>query len=153
MSDPLSPLASVIAIAGGALESIRTLSGILRRFSNAPAQVHEWLAMLESLSSTLLSLQQCGGHLDLNNRFSSNFRQRLLSCVNQLQRKISEIARIHTELVMRSSDRKKQWDYKARRSWERTKWAVVGDQKMKHLMTLVNMYHFEFVMELFKVVM
>ena len=54
---------------------------------------------------------------------------------------------------MRSSDRKKQWDYKARRSWEKTKWAIGGDQKMKQVMILVNMYHFEFVMELLRVVM
>ena len=153
MSDPLSPLASVITIAGGALESITTLSAILRRFRKAPAQVHQWLTMLESLSSTLLILQHCGGHADLTYRFSSNFRQRLRSCVSLLQRNISEIARIHTELVMRSSDRKKQWDFKARRSREKTKWAVGGDQKMKQVMSLVNMYHFEFVMELLRVVM
>ena len=151
MSEPLSSLASVITIVGSATETIKALLTFFRQFRNAPAQVHQWLTMLESLRSTLSSLQQCGRSLDPRYQFSSHFQQRLLSCVTQLQICTSEIARIDAELVRASSDGKQKWDHKARRSWEKAKWAIVGDHKMKKVMKIMNLYHFEFVMELLKV--
>ena len=151
MSEPLSSLASVITIVGSATETIKVLLKFFRQFRNAPAQVHQWLTMLESLRSTLSSLQQCGRNLDPRYQFSSHFQQRLLSCVTQLQICTTEVARIDAELVKASSDGKKKWDHKARRSWERAKWAIVGDHKMKKVMKIMNLYHFEFVMELLKV--
>ena len=153
MSELLSSLASVIYIAGSATESIKALLTFFRQFRNAPAQVHQWLIMLESLHSTLSSLQQCGRNLDSRYQFSLHFQQRLLSCVIQLQICASEVAKIDAELVKASSDGKKKWDHKARRSWERAKWAIVGDHKMKKVMRIMNLYHFEFVMELLKVLM
>ena len=153
MSEPLSSLASVITIAGSATESIKVLVTFFRQFRHAPAQVHQWLTMLESLRSTLSSLQQCGRNLDPRYRFSSHFQQRLLSCVIQLRICTSEVARIDAEFVKASSDGKKKWDHKARRSWERAKWAIVGDHKMKKVTKIMNLYHFEFVMELLKVLM
>ena len=151
MCEPLSSLASVITIAGSATESIKVLLTFFRGFRNAPAQVHQWLTMLESLRSTLSSLQQCGRNLDPRYHFSSYFQQRLLSCVTQLQICTREVARIDAELVKANSDGKKKWDHIARRSWERAKWAIVGDHKMKKVMRIMNLYHFEFVMELLKV--
>ena len=153
MSEPISSLASVITIAGSATESVTALLIFFRRFRNAPTQVHHWLTMLESLHSTLSSLQQCGRNLDPRYRFSSHFQQRLLSCVTQLQLCASEVARIDAKLVKVNSDGKKKWDHKARRSWERAKWATIGDHKMSKVMKIMNMYHFEFVMELLKVLL
>ena len=153
MSEPISSLASVITIAGSATESITALLIFFRRFRNAPIQVHQWLTMLESLHSTLSSLQQCRRNLNPRYQFSSHFRQRLLSCVTQLQLCTSEIAKIDAELVKVSSEGRKSWDHKARRSWQRAKWAIVGDHKMKKVMRIMDLYHFEFVMELFMVLL
>ena len=153
MSELLSSLASVLTIAASATESIKVLSTFFRQFRNAPAQVHQWLSMLESLSSTLSSLQQCGRNLDPRYQFSSHFQQRLLSCVIQLQICASEVAKIDAELIKAHSDGKNKWDHKARRSWQRAKWAMVGNHKMKKVMEMMNMYHFEFVMELLKVLL
>ena len=153
MSEPLSSLASVITVAGSATESTKVLLTFFRQFRNAPAQVHQWLTMLESLRSTLSNLQQCGRNLDPTYRFSTHFQQRLLGCVIQLQICTSEVARIDAELAKASSDGNKSWDHKARRSWERAKWAIVGDRKMKKVMKMMNLYHFEFVMELLKVLL
>ena len=150
MVDPLSSLASVITIAGSATETIKVLLTFFHQFSHAPSQVHQWLTMLESLRSTLSSLQQCGRNLDPRYKFSSHFQERLLSCVTQLQICTSEAARIDVELVKATSDGKRKWDHKARRSWERAKWAVVGEHKMKKMMKMMSLYHFEFVMELLK---
>ena len=151
MAEPLSSLASIITIAGSATESIKVLLTFFRQFRHAPAQVHRWLTMLESLHSTLSRLHQCNQTLDPRYNFSSRFRQRLLSCVTQLQVCTSEIAKIHAELMKTSSDGGKKWEHKARRSWERAKWAIVGDHKIKKVMKLMNLYHFEFVMELLMV--
>lgn len=107
MADPLSSLASVITIAGSAGESIKVLLTFFRQFRNAPAQVHQWLTMLESLRSTLSSLQECGRDLDATYHFPLHFQQRLLGCVIQLQICTSEVARIDAELVKASSDGKK----------------------------------------------
>ena len=91
--------------------------------------------------------------MDSSYHFSLHFQQRLLSCAIQLQICASEVARVDAELVKTSSDGKKKWDHKARRSWERAKWAIVGDYKMKKVMRIMNLYHFEFVMELLMVLM
>ena len=151
MSEPISSLVTVITIVGSATESIKVLLIFFRQFRNAPAQVHQWLTMLESLHSTLSSLQQHSPNLDPRYHFSSHFQRRLLSCINQLQVCTGEVARIDAELVKASSGRKKKWDHKARKSWERAKWAIFGDYKMKNVMRVINLYHFEFVMELLKV--
>ena len=153
MSELLSSLASILTIAGSATESIKALTTFFRQFRNAPVQVHQWLTMLESLRSTLSSLQQFGRSLDPRHQFSPHFQQRLLSCVIQLQICASEVARIDAELQKANSGGKNKWDQKARRSWQRTKWAIVGNHKIKKVMEILNLYHFEFVMELLKVLM
>ena len=153
MSELLSSLASILTVAGSATESIKALTTFFRQFRNAPNQVHQWLTMLESLRSTLSSLQQFGRNLDPRYQFSSHFQQRLLSCVIQLQICASEVARIDAELSKANSDEKNKWDHKARRSWQRAKWAIVGNHKIKKVMEILNLYHFEFVMELLKVLM
>jgi len=100
-----------------------------------------------------VQLQQCGRNLDPRYRFSTHFQQRLLGCVIQLQVCTSEVARMDAALANASFDGLKQrkWDHKAKRSWGRAKWAIVGDHKMKKVMKMMSMYHFEFVMELLKV--
>ena len=153
MSELLSSLASVITVVGSAAESIKALTRFFRQSRNAPVHVHQWLTMLESLRSTLSSLQQYGRNLDPRYQFSSHFQQRLLSCVIQLQICASEIARIDAELLKANSDGKNKWDHKARRSWHRAKWAIVGNHKIKKVMEMLNLYHFEFVMEVLKVLM
>ena len=153
MAELLSSLASVITVAASATDSIKVLVIFFRQFRNAPAQVHQWLTMLESLRSTLSSLQQCGRNLDPRYQFSPHFQQRLLSCVIQLQICASEIAKIDAELLNATPNGRNRWDHKARKSWQRAKWALVGTHKIKKTMELMNLYHFEFAMELLKVLM
>lgn len=153
MTDPLSSLASVITIVGSATKSIEVLVEFFRQFRNASAEVHQWLTMLQSLSSTLSALQQCGQNLNTRYRFSSNFRQRLLSCVTQLQICIDEVAKTDSKHKSAGPDGKKRLHHKARRSWEKAKWAILGDLKIKKLMKTLDLYQFEFVMELLKMLM
>ena len=153
MSELLSSLASVITVAASATDSIKVLVIFFRRFRNAPEQVHQWLTMLESLRSTLASLQQCGRNLDPRYQFSPHFQQRLLSCVIQLQICASEIPKIDAELLNASPDGRNGWEQKARKSWQRAKWALVRNHKIKKTMELMSLYHFEFAMELLKALM
>ena len=82
--------------------------------------------------------------------FPSQFHRRLLSCVTQLQICIGEVARIDADLDKANFNRKTNWDHRARGSWERAKWAIVGEQKMKKVMETIQLYHFGFGMELLK---
>lgn len=148
MCDPLSPLASVITVVGSATECIKVLVTFFRQFRNAPEEIRQWLTILESLRTNMYRLQQCGPNLDSRYYFSSHFRQRLLSFVTQLQVCSDEVARIDAELTKANPDGKKRWDFIIRKSWGRAKWAIIGEHKSKKLMRMINLYHFEFTMEL-----
>lgn len=153
MSDPLSPLASVLTLAGSATLFVEVLVTFFREFRNAPTEVHAWLTMLEYLRTALSSLEQSSRNSESGYHFSSQFQQRLLSCVNQLQVCASEVARIDADLGTAKFTGVKKWDHRARRSWERAKWAIVGGQKMKKVMQTMQLYHFEFGMELLKMLL
>ena len=153
MPDPLSSVVSVITLLGTAAESVGVLVTFFREFHNAPAEVHEWLTMLEALTLTLSNLEQCGQNLNSRYQFSSKFHQRLLLCVKQLQVCLSEAARVDASLNKADRNSERKWTHRARRSWAKAKWATVRDQKTKKIMKSVQLYHFEFGMELLKMLM
>ena len=153
MSDPLSSVASVFQLGGSATQSIKALVKFFRDFEHAPIEVHEWLILLESLKSTLSSLEQYGSSVDSEWRFSLRLRQRLTSCITQLQHSTFVFAKIDAELGNDRLSGKNKWDHKARRSWEKAKWAMFGEEKMKRVMDKLQLYHFEIEMELLKIVM
>ncbi|KAL8830134.1 MAG: hypothetical protein Q9170_005873 [Blastenia crenularia] len=151
MSDPLSSLASVFTLLGSTTQSTKALIAFFRDFQHAPSEVHEWLVMLESLHSALHTLEQYGSSVDSEQRFSLHLRERLAGCSNQLQCCATEVAKIDAEINKSKSKDKKGRNRGARRSWERTKWAMFGDQKMKRIMSKIQFYHFEVGMELLKI--
>ena len=153
MPDPLSSLASVFTLLGNATQSIRALITFFRDFQHAPSEVHDWLMMLESLHSALYTLEQYGSSVDSEQCFSLHLRQRLAGCSSQLQCCAAEFAKIDAEINKSKSKDKKGRDRGARRSWERTKWAMFGDQKMKRVMDKIQFYHFEIGIELLKILM
>ena len=153
MPDPLSSVASVITLVGGAADSIKVLVTFCREFHNAPAEVHEWLTMLEALRLTLSNLEQCGRNLGSRYHFSSTFHQRLLTCVEQLQNCVGEIAQVDATLVKANANSKRKWTHNAKRSWVRAKWTITRDQQMKRVMSSMQLYHFEFGVELLKMLM
>ena len=153
MPDPLSSLAAVINILEAASRSINALVSFCRQFRDAPAEVHEWLTMLEALRSTLSTLGLYSCNLDPRYRFSLHFQRRLLSCVNQLQACSSEFGKVDKELIAPESNGNKKWDHRSMKAWARIKWVVVGSHKKRKVMKLMSLYHFEFAMELSKVMM
>ena len=153
MADPLSSLASVLTLLENATQSTKALGTFFRDFQYAPSEVHEWLEMLESLHSALHALEQYGSSVDSEQRFSLQFRQRLAGCLSHLQGCAAEFAKIDAGISKGKSKDNKGRDRGARRSWERTKWAMFGDQKMRRVMNKLHFYHFEIAMELFKILM
>ena len=153
MPDPLSSVASIVTLVAGAAESLKVLVTFCRDLHNAPAEIHEWLTMLEALRLTLSSLEESGRNLDSRYHFSPNFHQRLLTYVEQLQDCVSEIAQIDTALNKANADSKRKWNHNAKRLWIRAKWTAIRDQKMKTVMGSMQLYHFEFGVELLKMLM
>ncbi|KAL6714753.1 Ankyrin repeat domain-containing protein 55 [Lecanora helva] len=151
MSDPLSSVASVFTLAENAAQSVKVLVSFFRDFKHAPIEVHEWLILLESLKSAFSALELYGSDVDSERRFSPHFRQRLASCVAQLQRCTAAFAKIHAELSKGELHGRIKWDRKARRSWERAKWAMFGGQKMRRVMDRIQLYHVEIGIELLRI--
>ena len=153
MVDPLSPVASVLTVVGSAIESAKLLLTTLRRFKRAPAEVHQWLEMLESLHSTLTSLENCSLLLDLRYRFSAQFGLRLKDCLSRLQSCIDRVRKINVEFVRTRSSVRKTLSGKTNRSWQKVRWIVTEDHTMKKLVEMIKIYQFEFSMELFKLLL
>ena len=153
MADPLSSLASVLTLVECTAESTKFLLKFFRQFNGAPAQIHQWLEMLESLHFTLSSLLGCSADLDPRYHFPQRFRQRLVGCLTRLQACVDEISKTDAHFVVNASHTESKWDGKARRSWERVKWVAIGSHRMKKLVDIIKLYHFEFSMELFKLLM
>ena len=144
MSDPLSSLASVLTIAGSAVEIIKGLLTFFRRLFGAPKEIHQWLRMLESLHFALTCLQECGASLDPRYQFSPHFARRLNLCVHQLKAAADEVNKIDAKLAKRGISSKPSWDGRARRSWHKIKWMAIGNIEKKKLAEVVKLYHFEF---------
>ena len=153
MADPLSPLASMVTVVGSAIECAKILSKTLRRFKRAPAEVHQWLEMLESLHLTLTSLENCSLLLDLRYRFSAQFGLRLKDCLTHLQSCIDRIGKIDTELERSRPTVNRTFGGRTKRSWQRVRWIVVDDYTIKKLVEMIKIYQFEFSMELFKLLL
>ena len=149
MADVLSSYASAVTLLGCATESIKFLLIFFRQFNEAPAEIRQWLEKLESLHSTLNSLRE----LDERYRFSTDFTQKLVKCLTYLQTCVTEINKIHMRLVEEGSSSKNSWDHTGRRFWEKIKWTAVGGHRRKKTVEVINIYHFEFSMELFKMMM
>lgn len=150
MSDPLASLASVFSLLGIATQATKALVTFFRGFQHAPAEVHEWLEMLESLHSALHTLEQYGSSVNSEKHFSLHLRQRLAGCLGQLQCCAAELAKIDGEI---NKNKSKGRDRGVRRPWERMKWAMFGDQKMKKVMDKIQFYHFEIELELLNILL
>lgn len=147
MAEPLSTIASVMAMAGFAAESSKTVFNFFRGIASMPANVHESLLALKSLHVTIINLQQSGMKLDPKYKFSSHFCQRLNECLNDLKTFEVKISKIDAKFGKKKSC-KCDLDGKARRSWERVRWLLVGEQETGRFLEKVKFYQNEFFLEL-----
>ena len=150
MTDPLSSIASVLAIAGCALESTKFLFAFFHRYSQVSAEVRESLLILEALHCNLTSLKQCSSSLDPRYEFPLWFPQRLVDFQNHLQKWEGKIRKIDAKMSWKAQNRPMQqiWNGKVKRSWEKFKWLTVGDQDITKFMETVKLYQSEFSLEI-----
>ena len=147
MADPISPVASVVTVAGCAIESAKFLYGVLNKFSKASAEIHQSLKTLQALHNTLVGLQQCSASLYPRYVFPPRFCQRLAECQSYLNIWEHHICEIDSEFSQKASS-KRFWDGKAKRTWERFKWIAFRGRDMEKFMENMKTYESEFSLEL-----
>lgn len=147
MAEPLSTTASVLTVVGFAAESSKTVFKFFRGIASMPANVHESLLVLKSLYITMTNLQQSGTKLDPKYKFSPHFCHRLNECLNDLKTFETKIAKIDARFGVKKSCNR-NWDGKARRSWERVRWLLIGEQETEKFLQKVKLYQNEFFLEL-----
>lgn len=67
--------------------------------------------------------------------------------MNDLETLEAKIGKVDVKFGKKGT-RKGYWDGKARRSWERVRWLMIGEQEMGKFLKKVNLYHIEFSLEL-----
>ena len=153
MAEALSSFASAITLLGCTAESVKVLSSFFRQFNEVPTEVRQRLELLESLHSTLNGLQQCGTNLEPRHRFSADFTRKLGDCLSHLQDCVTKIRKIQVRLAEDNSGSAHKWNQAGRKSWEKVKWTVRGKHKRRKMVEVVSIYHFEFSMELFNLML
>ena len=147
MAEPLSSTASVIAVVACATESTKFLFKFFRDISRVPENVRQLHRALESLHITLSALQDAIISSDSDLQFSPHLRQRLRECLRHLKAWSSKIARLDSETDQSRSNRH-PWERKTRRSWQKVKWLIAGEQELGHFLEIIKLYHTEFSLEL-----
>ena len=151
MADPVSSTASVITVIACAIQSTKVLLKFLH-ISQVPESVRQLHIALKSLHITLTALQDAGRSSSPNVQFSPHLRQRLRECLSHLEAWSSKIARIESEMDQSRSNRH-QWERKTRRSWQKVKWVIVGEQESSVFLEMIRLYHAEFSLELLTLLM
>ena len=147
MVEPLSTTASVLAVVGFAAEYSKTVFNFFRGIASTTANVHESFLALKSLHITMTNLQQTGTKLDPKYKFPTHFCHRLSECLNDLKKFEIKISKIDAKFAKKKSC-KRDWDGKARRSWERVRWLLIGEQETGRFLEKVKSYQNEFFLEL-----
>jgi len=111
-----------------------------------PANVHESFLALKSLHVTMTNLQQSGTKLDPKYKFPTHFCHRLNECLNDLKTFEAKFGKIDAKFGKKRT-RKRDWDDKVRRSWERVRWLLVGEQDTGKFLEKVKIYQIEFCLE------
>lgn len=152
MADPLSSTASVLTIVVCAAESTKYLFKFFHGISRVPESVRQLHRALKSLHVTLTALQDAGTSSSSNVQFSPHLRQRLRECLNHLEAWSTKIGRIDSEIDQSQLSRH-QWERKTRRSWQKVKWLIAGEQELSHFLEIIRLYHAEFSLELLTLLM
>ncbi|KAL8751039.1 MAG: hypothetical protein Q9184_006203 [Pyrenodesmia sp. 2 TL-2023] len=152
MTEPLSTTASAIAIAGFAAESSKLIFKFFHGVASAPANIHDASIALRSLHMTLTALQQRGTRLDPQYKFSTHFCRRLDDCLEDLKTFEAKISKIDA-IFDKEGTRQRHSDNRARRSWEIVRWLLHGEQETRRFLEKVKLYHNEFSLELFGLLM
>ena len=147
MAEPLSTTASTIAVVHLAAESSKLVFKFFHELKRMPANLRDSFLALTSLHVTLSKLQDCGTKLHSEYRFSAQFCDRISECLKDLkvfEAKLGEIDAIFRKRKIIGN----QWNVRTRRSWERLRWLLVGEQETRRFLEKIQIYQNEFILEL-----
>ncbi|KAL8894464.1 MAG: hypothetical protein Q9192_004300 [Flavoplaca navasiana] len=141
MAEPLSASASIIAVVGFAAESSKLIFSFFQGITHSPATIHDSALALSSLYVTLTNVQQSGTKLGPSYKFPAHFCGRINDCLKDLKTFEAKIDKIDAVFSNRGI-RKHDWDTKTRRSWERVRWLLVGEQETRRFLDKVKILWF-----------
>lgn len=142
MADPLSSIASVIAIAGLAAKSSKIIFKFFNGIPSVPADLKHSLLALQSLHETLTALQRSGTKIDPRHNLPPHICTRLNECLTDLKNFEAKLHNSYAILCQKDVSTQGR-DGKARKSWEKVKWLLVGEQAMAKFLERIKLYHAE----------
>jgi len=139
MADPLSVTASILAVAGFAATSCKTIFQTISQFSAARTELQHHLVTLCDLQSTFANIASLQQDVVLEPLLTPEFGSRLHACMRDLQVMEDLAKSIHAQLQ----------ENKMRRAWSRMRLSI-GDQQqtMKTHLGRIESYHRAFSLDL-----
>jgi hypothetical protein len=114
MSDPLSTAANIFATIGFSAGFSRILYGLISSIRNAPKEIRQLAAELESLSATFAGIEAIGRDLPSCNALTGEFLNRLRSCMadlEDLERTVRKLEKCLSQNSIRKSLAMAQWPF------------------------------------------
>lgn len=146
MAEPLSTIASILAVLGFAAESSKIILKICRGVSSMPNDVCQSLQSLQSLHEIMANLQKTGANLGSSRNFPAHLCARLGEYLEDLKQFEAKLNRIHTKIGKKAH--KHEWEEKVIMSWQRIRWALKGEEEIRRFFEKMKLYHIEFSMAL-----
>ena len=139
MCDPLSVIASAVAVIEVAAKSCEYLHKTLRRVSDAPKDIQHHITTVQALQSTFTNLSAL--EIDLENDLivTPDFKARLQACTLDLQ---------VLERLVKSFNAQLE-ESKVRRTWAKLRWSSVDQRHtLRSHLSRIESYHTTFSLDL-----
>ena len=131
MGEPLSAIASVLAVATFAAQSCNCLYKILRSFSEAPKELQHHITALQALHSTLVGIAALENDVPDPALFTQEFKARLQGCMLDLQTMERLASPFHKQLE----------EGLARRTWAKIRWSSPDHrQRLRTCLSRIESY-------------
>ena len=137
--DPLSAIASVLTVAGLATTSCECLCKALRLFSEAPEDLHDHIAAVQELQSTLAGIAALEVNTPNAGIITPEFNARLRACMHDLQA-MEKLAKLFHAQIEKG---------RARKAWAKLRWSSEDQRhKRKRYWRRIDSYRMSFSMDL-----
>ena len=130
--DPLSAIASVLAVAGLATTSCEFLCKALRLFSEAEEDLHHHITAVQALQSILAGIAALEEDTPNAGMITPEFNARLRACLSDLQGMEKLAKSFYAQIE----------EGRARRAWAKLRWSSAAQRhKLKRHLRRIDSYH------------
>ena len=147
MADPLSTVASVIAVAGLAASTSKKLIDFFQKLPSIPADIEHSFRALHSLHQTLLNVQEESTNAGSSHQYAPYFCERLRDCVADLAAYEAKLYKISAKFDKQNSVQD-ICNGRVKRFWQKVKWQIVQEEETIRFLNRIKLYHAEFSMYL-----